>query len=500
MFDGLLKSKFQTKCKSLVKMTKTRLEMIKKKRSAMQKYLKNDIADLLQNGLDSNAYSRAEGFLKEMKLSSCYEYVELACSCISTHLAAMSKNRECPEDCREAVASLMFAAARFADLPELRELRSLFTHRYGKSVDGYANKEFVAKLKLLPHSKDKKLQLLQDIAHESGIEWNSKALEQKLYKPPAVEENVSKNTSAVDRNKQNDQRVTSGAKEQDICSDKKEVNVSKNTSAVDRNKQNDQRVTSGVKEQDICSDKKEEVTYDDKKVTKSRRTPRNGFQAKKMDQDVRPSDPVRSSSKEKLDGGKTASSYSSIPPPYTRQPVSKTDPILDVPSGGSDVRGEESRKLDAQPDKESKPKPKSVRRKPAKLPNPPPGQDYIGSLKGDETATNSDGTTEEDANQIGHDLSDEEERKMDKLLMLYSNKNVAPEASKEPKSRHREFSLESRAASLPLETTSPVETKRGHARATSYETDMNANCHIHPKLPDYDDFVARLAAFRGEGK
>lgn len=39
-------------------MTKTRLEMIKKKRCAMEKYLKIDIADLLQNGLDSNAYSR----------------------------------------------------------------------------------------------------------------------------------------------------------------------------------------------------------------------------------------------------------------------------------------------------------------------------------------------------------------------------------------------------------------------------------------------------------
>lgn len=48
--------------------------------------------------------------------------------------------------------------------------------------------QFVAKLKSLPHSKDKKVQLLQDIAHESGFEWNSKALEQKLYKPPAVEE------------------------------------------------------------------------------------------------------------------------------------------------------------------------------------------------------------------------------------------------------------------------------------------------------------------------
>lgn len=32
--------------------------MIKRKRNAMQKYLKNDIADLLKNGLDFNAYGR----------------------------------------------------------------------------------------------------------------------------------------------------------------------------------------------------------------------------------------------------------------------------------------------------------------------------------------------------------------------------------------------------------------------------------------------------------
>lgn len=50
-------------------------------------------------------------------------------------------SRECPEECREAVASLMFAAARFADLPELRELRTLFSERYGKSLDYYVNKQ-----------------------------------------------------------------------------------------------------------------------------------------------------------------------------------------------------------------------------------------------------------------------------------------------------------------------------------------------------------------------
>lgn len=50
-------------------------------------------------------------------------------------------SRECPEECREAASSLMFAAARFADLPELRELRTIFSERYGNSLDCYVNKQ-----------------------------------------------------------------------------------------------------------------------------------------------------------------------------------------------------------------------------------------------------------------------------------------------------------------------------------------------------------------------
>lgn len=48
---------------------------------------------------------------------------------------------ECPEECREAVSSLIYAAARIADLPELRELRSFFTERYGNSPEAFINKE-----------------------------------------------------------------------------------------------------------------------------------------------------------------------------------------------------------------------------------------------------------------------------------------------------------------------------------------------------------------------
>lgn len=113
----------------------------------------------------------------------------------------------------------MFAAARFADLPELRELRSLFAEKYGTSLETFANEEvntinqpaasfffsplsavsfsrwcetdrvvslsqFVRRLKAGPPSKDVKLQLMRDIALEHTVQWDSKALEPRLFTPP----------------------------------------------------------------------------------------------------------------------------------------------------------------------------------------------------------------------------------------------------------------------------------------------------------------------------
>lgn len=91
MFDGLFKPKFYTKwyvfsyfswvqlfkfkfvcvssinfkflSKYLVKITKTRVETVKRKKNSVCKYLKKDIVDLLNNSLDYNAYGRVTFFL-----------------------------------------------------------------------------------------------------------------------------------------------------------------------------------------------------------------------------------------------------------------------------------------------------------------------------------------------------------------------------------------------------------------------------------------------------
>lgn len=51
---------------------------------------------------------------------------------------------ECPEECKEAVSSVIYAAARFSDLPELRDLRNIFTKKYGDSIQAFVNKEVIS--------------------------------------------------------------------------------------------------------------------------------------------------------------------------------------------------------------------------------------------------------------------------------------------------------------------------------------------------------------------
>lgn len=42
----------------MIKQTRTRIEVVRRKRNATQKFLRKDIADLLANGLEKNALGR----------------------------------------------------------------------------------------------------------------------------------------------------------------------------------------------------------------------------------------------------------------------------------------------------------------------------------------------------------------------------------------------------------------------------------------------------------
>ncbi|KAK8950183.1 hypothetical protein KSP40_PGU012313 [Platanthera guangdongensis] len=185
MLGILISGKFSNKCKQSVKCIRCRLETIRKKKQAMVRYLKKDVADLISGGHDVNAFGRMDALIVEINKLSCYDMIEQYCCCILEHLPAMQKERACPEGTTEAIATLIFAAARFSDLPELADLRWQFTARYGTNMEAYINQEFVEKMQEKSFSKDKKLQLMQQIAQEFSIHWDVKAFEYKLSNPTA---------------------------------------------------------------------------------------------------------------------------------------------------------------------------------------------------------------------------------------------------------------------------------------------------------------------------
>ncbi|KAM1113896.1 hypothetical protein FF1_046566 [Malus domestica] len=447
MLRGFRKPKFVTKCKSDIKMTKMRIEAIKKKRSAVQKFLKSDIADLLRSGRDINAYGRAEGLLVEQNMSACYESTESFLGCISTQLPLIQNQSECPEECKEAVRSIMYAAARFADLPELRELRTLFSEKYGNSLEPFLNKEFVERLKSKPLTKETKIQLMHDIAQEFSIEWDSRSLEQKLYTntPSASDQGQRRCGSPVD----SDDDMHKSHKRQDNAFPKR------------RNQEGD-----SYDSYKLQSSSEDETTTD---VSQS---------APKYS-----SSSVGSTSGDEADTSKMPFYSKFVPPPYYRSRPEKEE--------SSHVERETDHPSDVSVGEDNT-KRRSARRGNLK---PPPGHGNLG--RNDKTRHGEDS-----------DSMDEEKRIMDGLLIHYSRKQSPYESSQMKGSlddddagestwnRSRKSQREApsaRASSLPPEPTSPIEAPKKHVRAFSFTPDV----HVHPKLPEYDELAARIAALRG---
>ncbi|XVF04159.1 hypothetical protein REPUB_Repub05bG0058000 [Reevesia pubescens] len=106
------------KCKSLTKQVQSHLTILRNRKESIIRQSRADIAQFLQDGLLQRALERIEQF----------------CGCIISNISQITRQSSwhtLPVDTIEAVSSLVFAASRCGELPELQLLRSLFKKRYG---------------------------------------------------------------------------------------------------------------------------------------------------------------------------------------------------------------------------------------------------------------------------------------------------------------------------------------------------------------------------------
>ncbi|KAL2527931.1 Regulator of Vps4 activity in the MVB pathway protein [Forsythia ovata] len=182
-----------SKCKSMAKMAVARIKLLRNKREAVVRQMRRDIAMLLDSGQDATARVRVEHVIREMNIMAANEFIELFCELVVARLSVISKQRECPADLKEGISSLIFAAPRCSDIPELLAIRDVFEKKYGKDFVSAAtdlrpnagvNRTLIEKLSIRSPTGEIKLKVLKEIAKEYQANWDTTESETELLKPP----------------------------------------------------------------------------------------------------------------------------------------------------------------------------------------------------------------------------------------------------------------------------------------------------------------------------
>ncbi|KAH0451654.1 hypothetical protein IEQ34_018953 [Dendrobium chrysotoxum] len=167
-----------TKLKTLLGLTVSRLALLRNQRQTRCAQAEADVAHLLLLGHQDRALLRAEMVIKERNMLDVLAMVESYCYLLTERAFLLHNQKECPDELREAAAGLAFAASRCGDLPELREVRRIFSARFGKEFITAAAElrnncgvsgKMVQKFSTRQPSLEIRAKVTKEIAIEKGI-------------------------------------------------------------------------------------------------------------------------------------------------------------------------------------------------------------------------------------------------------------------------------------------------------------------------------------------
>ncbi|GFZ18955.1 hypothetical protein Acr_27g0006940 [Actinidia rufa] len=119
-----------------------------------------------------------EHVIREQNMLDVLVVIENYCHHLIDGVLLVENNRECPDELNEAISSLIFASSRCGELPELQEIKGIFTSRYGKEFVARAdelrnncrvNLKMIQKLSTRQASLESRQKLLKQIASDNGI-------------------------------------------------------------------------------------------------------------------------------------------------------------------------------------------------------------------------------------------------------------------------------------------------------------------------------------------
>ncbi|KAI3818310.1 hypothetical protein L1987_12114 [Smallanthus sonchifolius] len=177
--DVLLGRKFKpSKFKATINLAVSRVTVLKNQRQARLTVARSDIIQLLNLNHHEHALLRVDQVIKEQNMLDVLIMVDGYCHLLIQMVNLIEKEKGCPDELKEAVSSLLYAAPRCGEFPELQEVREILTTRYGKEFAHGAmelrsncgvNTRMIQKLSPRQSSLETRMKILQEIATENGV-------------------------------------------------------------------------------------------------------------------------------------------------------------------------------------------------------------------------------------------------------------------------------------------------------------------------------------------
>lgn len=167
------------KFRPLVSLAVSRLAVLKTQRQSRLSQSRHDVLQFLQLGHHERALLRVEQVIKEQNMMDAYDMMESYCNLLMERADLIEQEKECPEELKEAISSLIYASSRCGDFPELQEIRSVFASHFGKEFVARAvelrnhctvNLKMVTKLSTRQPNWESRVKALKEIAAENSIE------------------------------------------------------------------------------------------------------------------------------------------------------------------------------------------------------------------------------------------------------------------------------------------------------------------------------------------
>ncbi|CAN6890672.1 unnamed protein product, partial [Brassica oleracea] len=155
------------------------------KKDTQIKQLRRELAQLLESGQTQTALIRVEHVVREEKTVAAYELIDIYCELIVVRLVVIDSQKTCPNDLKEAVASVLYVSKRLSDVAKLADVVKHFSAKYGKDFvsaavglqsDSGVSRLLVDKLSVKAPDGPTKNKTLKEIATEHNVTWEPESL------------------------------------------------------------------------------------------------------------------------------------------------------------------------------------------------------------------------------------------------------------------------------------------------------------------------------------